>query len=148
MKTVTVNADALRQVLEALNGPGHLIRELQYTRGPLVGHDNPINILVKEFNQAVVDYDADNIPTMENDGFVDKAIATVSITLWESANGGMTNAVQLLVRPADVRGDESGAHPGESFVMVTIIREEVREMLQGLDDDWADQMKFAAELPA
>lgn len=52
MKTITVNADALRQVLQALVGPGHLIRELQATRGPIVGKDNPINLLIEEYNAA------------------------------------------------------------------------------------------------
>jgi len=59
--------------------------------------------------------------------------------LWECKDGvTMTNAVQLLVRPADVRGDESGGHPGESFVMVTITREELTEMLAALTADWAE----------
>lgn len=53
MEKVTVSAEALRQVLMALNGPAHYIRELQVTRGPLVGDDNPINILVEEYNAAV-----------------------------------------------------------------------------------------------
>ena len=53
METVTVSAAALRQVLNALNGPGHYIRELQVTRGPLIGDDNPINILCDEYNAAV-----------------------------------------------------------------------------------------------
>lgn len=53
MKTVSVSAPALRELLEALSGPGHLIRELQMLRGPLVGKDNPINILVAEFNASV-----------------------------------------------------------------------------------------------
>jgi hypothetical protein len=35
METITVNALALRQLLVALSGPGHYIRELQATRGPL-----------------------------------------------------------------------------------------------------------------
>lgn len=48
---VTVSADALRQVLVALNGPGHYIRELQVTRGPLF--DNPIDKLTNEFNEQV-----------------------------------------------------------------------------------------------
>jgi hypothetical protein len=52
MKTATVNADNLRRVLEALNGPSHLIRELQATRGPLVGDDNPINLLMEDYNKA------------------------------------------------------------------------------------------------
>lgn len=46
---VEVSADALRQVLEALNGPSHYIRELQVTR-TLQGYENPINVLVKEYN--------------------------------------------------------------------------------------------------
>lgn len=87
-------------------------------------------------------------PTLEDDSFVDKAIANASIALWENASGGVTNAMQLLVRPDDMRSDESGAHPGESFVMVTITREEFRELLQDLEDDWADHIKFATELPA
>lgn len=50
MSEITVNMEALGRVLEALNGPWHLIRELQATRGPLVGDDNPINILINEYN--------------------------------------------------------------------------------------------------
>lgn len=55
MKTVTVNANALRSVLAALIGPGHLIRELQATRSidALTGTENPINQLVREFNEQV-----------------------------------------------------------------------------------------------
>jgi hypothetical protein len=54
METVTVNAVALRRVLEALNGPGHYIRELQATRarGELFA-DNPIDVLVDDFNRGV-----------------------------------------------------------------------------------------------
>jgi hypothetical protein len=52
---VSVNRDALRRVLEALNGPGHLIRELQATRGieALSDHVNPINELIRSYNEAV-----------------------------------------------------------------------------------------------
>jgi hypothetical protein len=51
--TTTVSADALRTVLSALCGPGHLIRELQATRGidALTGSENPINQLVREANE-------------------------------------------------------------------------------------------------
>ena len=52
MNKVTVSANALRQVLNALNGPGHLIREIQVTRG-LPGDSNPINTLMSEFDLAV-----------------------------------------------------------------------------------------------
>lgn len=53
MDTVTVNAAALRAVLAALKGPGHAIRELQATRNidELTGHENPINTLIREFNE-------------------------------------------------------------------------------------------------
>ena len=47
---ISVDAAALKQVLVALNGPGHFIRELQHTRTPPVGDDNPINILTDQFN--------------------------------------------------------------------------------------------------
>ena len=46
---VEVDYVALRQILVALNGAGHEIRELQALRGPLWG-DNPIDKLTKEFN--------------------------------------------------------------------------------------------------
>lgn len=55
MNTVSVSADALRQVLAALTGPGHLIRELQATISisELTGRPNPIKVLINEFNAAV-----------------------------------------------------------------------------------------------
>ena len=48
---IAVSEDALRSVLQELNGPDHHIRELQYTRniGKLTG-DHPILILIDEFN--------------------------------------------------------------------------------------------------
>ncbi len=82
-------------------------------------------------------------PTLEDDTFVDPAIATCSFALWPRKDGAMTNAVQLLVRPLDVRGDESGERPGEQFVMVTITREEVRKMLAALEEDMADCWRAA-----
>ena len=53
---VTVSADALRQLLEALNGPGYLIRELQYTRNIPIGEPNPIDVLVGEYNRQADEY--------------------------------------------------------------------------------------------
>lgn len=50
MKTVTVDAGALRQVLEALTGPSYLIMELKVTQG---FEDNPINTLIRQYNSAV-----------------------------------------------------------------------------------------------
>ena len=57
MEQITVNAKALKEVLEALNGPGHYIRELQATRS-LPGNNNPLNILMEEYNTAVNAYNA------------------------------------------------------------------------------------------
>jgi hypothetical protein len=57
MEKVTVSADALRQVIDALNGPGHYIRELQVTRN-LPGTSNPINTLIQEYNAAVEAHNA------------------------------------------------------------------------------------------
>lgn len=53
-KTVRVSAEALRQVLVALSGPGHLIRELQATRdiAKLSDTPNPINTLVDQYNRV------------------------------------------------------------------------------------------------
>jgi len=48
-KTLEVDAEALRQVLNALNGPGYYIRELQVTRSPLI--DNPIDKLCTQYNE-------------------------------------------------------------------------------------------------
>jgi hypothetical protein len=49
---VTVDANALRQVLQALTGPAHLIREIQMTRSiaSLTG-DDPIGRLVDDYNE-------------------------------------------------------------------------------------------------
>lgn len=52
---IQVSKSALRQVLLALDGPGHMIRELQITRGlPLAGDVNPIDKLLKEFKEQSV----------------------------------------------------------------------------------------------
>lgn len=55
METVTVNANALRQILEALSGPPHHMRELLVI-SDLPGHDCPIKRLVNEYNDAVEKY--------------------------------------------------------------------------------------------
>lgn len=46
--TITVNAEALRQVLQALIGPPHHIRELQVLRS---FPDSPITTLVTTYNE-------------------------------------------------------------------------------------------------
>lgn len=50
MDKITVSAQALREILQALSGPGHLIRELQVIRS--LG-DNPIDTLIQEYNDAL-----------------------------------------------------------------------------------------------
>lgn len=52
--TVTVDGQALRQVLVALVGQPHHIRELQATRSlHKLGYPNPIDVLIEQFNAAV-----------------------------------------------------------------------------------------------
>lgn len=78
---------------------------------------------------------------------IDQAIANAEISLHDTPEGGMTNAITFLVRPERYVSDASGDHPGETFVEVTLTREEVREVLADLDKDWADHEKFALGLP-
>lgn len=54
MESLVVDSKALKQVLSALNGPAHHIRELQATRN-LPGDDNPINTLINQYNAWVED---------------------------------------------------------------------------------------------
>ncbi|MDI1362537.1 hypothetical protein [Methylotenera sp.] len=48
---VLVSALALRSILVALVGAPHHIRELQVTMNPDLFPDNPISVLVREFNE-------------------------------------------------------------------------------------------------
>lgn len=49
-ETITVDRKALHTVLQALVGPGHLIRELQHTRSlHKMGHPNPIDTLIEQY---------------------------------------------------------------------------------------------------
>lgn len=78
---------------------------------------------------------------------IDQSIANAEIGLHDTPDGGMTNAITFLVRPEQYVTDASGAHPGEMFIAVTLTREEVRDALANLDQDWADHEKFALGLP-
>lgn len=53
---VLVTGSALREILEAVSGPGHLIRELQAIRR-LGG--SPLDVLADEYNAAVKQANAD-----------------------------------------------------------------------------------------
>ncbi|BAQ02667.1 hypothetical protein AVU38_gp139 [Ralstonia phage RSL2] len=59
---VPVDAEALGELLRALNGPGHYIRELQVTmdfdRKGLSDKPNPINLLTDQFNEFVMKHNA------------------------------------------------------------------------------------------
>lgn len=48
---VSVSAEALREVLVALSGPPHLVRELQVLANSALFPDSPINVLLREFNE-------------------------------------------------------------------------------------------------
>ena len=62
MDKVTVSAQALAEVLTALKGPSHHIRELQVMSRahPILSVDSPINQLVKDYNAAVDAYNEGN----------------------------------------------------------------------------------------
>lgn len=49
-RTVTVDADALREILQAIIGPGYLIRELQAIRS--LG-DSPIDKLLEQYKEQI-----------------------------------------------------------------------------------------------
>lgn len=53
-ETITVNKKALKEVLVALTGGSHLIRELQVTRSlSVLGMDNPIDTLINNWNDSL-----------------------------------------------------------------------------------------------
>lgn len=49
---ISISTLALYELLKALNGPPHYIREIQVTRN-LLGQENCLDIVVREFNQAI-----------------------------------------------------------------------------------------------
>ena len=51
-RSISVSAKALEELLRAVMGPPHHVRELQATRG-LPGFDNCIDLLQREFNAAI-----------------------------------------------------------------------------------------------
>jgi hypothetical protein len=60
MSKITVDADALRQVLQSLLGPGHLIRELMVIhdlakRLPGSVDNDPVGRLINDYNSHQVD---------------------------------------------------------------------------------------------
>lgn len=49
---VLVDAEALRRVLEAFNGPSPLLMEIQVTRDkPPILVGNPVDLLIAQFNE-------------------------------------------------------------------------------------------------
>lgn len=61
MDKVPVSAAPLRRLLQALNGPPHLIQELQATRDLdflSAAVANPIDVLIAEYNAAIETHNA------------------------------------------------------------------------------------------
>lgn len=61
MEKITVSAAPLRRLLQALNGPPHLIQELQATRDLdflSAAVANPIDVLIAEYNAAIETHNA------------------------------------------------------------------------------------------
>lgn len=55
---VTVNAEALKDVLIALSGSGHLMRELQAIR--VLGTSNPVDDLIASYNKDIINRKAEH----------------------------------------------------------------------------------------
>lgn len=85
---VSVPADALRQVLQALVGPGYLIRELQATQSPeALFPDNPINrlmVALRDKSNGIVGQ-----PTLEE---TLDALVEVTVCLGKALTGGEVTA--------------------------------------------------------
>jgi hypothetical protein len=53
-RKIPVDAEALKQILQCLEGPPHLIRELQATRdNPPLLTGNPIDVLIRQFTEEI-----------------------------------------------------------------------------------------------
>lgn len=76
-----------------------------------------------------------------DDAFLDPMIATMAIGLTHYKSGKITNCIEVLIRPDVVTTDESGRHPGETFVQASLTREEVAKMLDWLHTDWAEHVR-------
>ncbi len=63
---VTVTASALRSLICAVIGEPHYIRELQATRNPVLFPDNPINVLIDEYNEFANKRDDDEAAAQKN----------------------------------------------------------------------------------
>lgn len=79
---------------------------------------------------------------LDDDSLLDPAIATFAIGLTHYKPARITNCIEVLIRPTNVTTDESGHHPGETFVQASFTREEVAAMLKALNEDWADHVRF------
>ena len=65
-KQISVDAGALREVLQALDGPPHYMRELQFTRGGAANgllDDNPIDLLITQYNEWAAVLNASQKPS-------------------------------------------------------------------------------------
>lgn len=96
-----------------------------------------VRFLAKSLAPDIKKAESSSKPTLEDGDFFDRAVAQVGCHVVNTYRG-TTNAISLLVRPIDIRSDESGEHPGETFVMVSLTREELHEIVKLADDDWAD----------
>lgn len=93
MKTVTVSADALRQILEAFSsGQPHHVLELQALVGNVITLD-PVSTLLYEFNAAVEAYNNPRPQTTLADEDVIEQVETEI---------GMGHGAWDMVSPADL----------------------------------------------
>lgn len=53
---LSIGEPALRELLNAIQGPSHLIREIEVTRKFDMGNTNPLNVVCEDFNDSMTAY--------------------------------------------------------------------------------------------
>jgi hypothetical protein len=104
-----VDTDALYAVLQALIGPGHLVRELQYTRGlpPLSLHPdrpaprNPIDVLIENYTNST-SVAGERVPGPPNDALVAPHELTETAGFMAQAENALRWTTLLRMYKADV----------------------------------------------
>jgi hypothetical protein len=85
-----------------------------------------------------------SVPTGSGEYF-DGAIAAMHCGLEYLPDGQMTNALYVLIRPKPLVPDESGEHPGEQFMEITLTRQDAQRMMDWLNRDWLSTISVCGD---
>lgn len=157
MKNTIVSYANLRSVLVALNGPPHLIAELMATRNALIS-DNPIDALIKEFNEWVekANDETSKAPEVEIPEFLVHHDASNSYIVCKSKQD-LEKTLDNNLECLDVSGSEfhsinyviSKANPNldpKSVIAISVLRwMTVCSMLGGEENKW-EQLPVARKI--